>query len=103
MGPFYRDCVGPRSLIMIIAKRQVKYTHTHTHTDSHRCVLALHRGAVETQGRDSVLVSLDGQQTLVPPLSRLGLGEVLRPQCDGLHHVDRHQDPICRQQLGTPL
>lgn len=50
-----------------------------------------------------MLVSLDGQETFVAFLSRLGLREVLRPQGDGLHHVDWHQDPLCRQQLGTFL
>lgn len=50
-----------------------------------------------------MLISLDGQQTLIASLSRLGLGQVLRPQGDGLHHIDWHQDPLCRQQLGTAL
>lgn len=50
-----------------------------------------------------MLVSLDGQQTLIPPLSRLGLRKVLSPQGDGLYHVNWHQDPLCRQQLGTLL
>lgn len=50
-----------------------------------------------------MLVSLDGQQTLIPPLSRLGLWQVLCSEGDRLYHVDWDKDPICRQQLGTPL
>ncbi len=83
--------------------RQVKRTHTHTHTHPYRGVLTLHGGAVKAQRGNSVLVSLDGQQTFVAPLSRLRLREVLCPQSDRLHHVDGHEDPFCRQQLGTSL
>lgn len=86
-----------------IPERLASKTHTHVHTRPHRCVLTLHWGAVEAQGRNAVLAPLDGQQTLIPSLTRLGLGEVLRPESDGLHHVHRHQDPVCRQQLGTSL
>lgn len=50
-----------------------------------------------------MLISLDGQQTLIASLSRLRLWQVLRPQGDWLHHIDWHQDPIRRQQLGTAL
>lgn len=74
-----------------------QYTFELEHTDTYRCVLTLDRGAVKPQGWNPMFVSLDGQNTLVSPLTGLRLWEVLGSQSDGLHHVDWNKDPLCWQ------
>lgn len=64
--------------------------NTVIHTQSYRCVLALYTGAVEAEGGNSLLHTLYCEHTLVPPLARLWLGEVLGPKGDGFHHVHRN-------------
>lgn len=44
---------------------------------TNRCFLALDGAAVEAQRRNTVGLSLNVENTLVVPLSRLGLGQVL--------------------------
>ena len=70
---------------------------------TYRAVLALHAGAVEAQGGDSVADSLDLEDTLVASLARLGLGQVPGLQGDGLHLPRRDQDLLRADQLGTVL
>lgn len=94
----------------VLCSSSFKNVHTFTRhfihafrSDTHRGVLALHAGAVEAEGGDSLLCPLDGEHTLVATLTRLWLGQVLGTQGDGLHHVHRHQDAISGKQLGTFL
>lgn len=70
---------------------------------THRAVLTLYRGAVEAQGGDTVVDSLDVEHTLVPPLARLGLWKVPGPQGDGSHLPCWDQDLPRVQQLGAVL
>lgn len=59
---------------------------------THRAVLALHAGAVEAEGSDSVADSLDVEDTLVASLARLGLRQVPGLQGDRLHLPRRDQN-----------
>lgn len=61
---------------------------------THGSVLTLHTGAVETQGRYSLLAALDVQDALVASLSRLRLWEVLSLQSDGFYHLNWYQDLV---------
>lgn len=70
---------------------------------THRGPLTLDAGAVEAQGGDAVGGSLDVEDTLVVPLSRLGLRQVLSQQGDGLHHPHWDVDLGGWQDLGTLL
>jgi len=79
------------------------HTYTHTNTQSYRCVLTLYTGAVEAEGRNSLLHTLYGEHTLVPPLARLWLGEVLGPKGDGFHYIHWNKDTICWKELRTFL
>lgn len=69
----------------------------------HRAVLALDAGAVEAQGRHAVDHALDAEDTLVPALAGLGLGQVSCLQRDGFHLSHRDQDLLCGGELGTVL
>lgn len=69
----------------------------------HRAVLALDAGAVEAQGGHAVDHTLDAQDTLVPTLAGLGLGQVSRLQRDGFHLSHRDQDLLRGEELGTVL
>lgn len=70
---------------------------------SYRCFLTLDGGAVEAKGGHIVGVALDVKDTLVVPLSRLGLGEVLGSQRDRLGHPDGDVDLGRGQDLWTVL
>lgn len=70
---------------------------------SYRCFLTLDGGAVEAEGGHVVGVALDVKDALVVPLSRLGLGEVLGSQRDGLGHPDGDVDLGGGQDLRTVL
>lgn len=69
----------------------------------HRAVLALDAGAVEAQGRHAVDHALDAEDTLVPALAGLGLGQVSRLQRDGFYLSHWDQDLLCGGELGTVL
>lgn len=70
---------------------------------SYRCLLTLDGGAVEAEGRHVLGVALDVKDTLVVPLPRLGLGEVLGSQRDRLGHPNRDVDLGGGQDLWTVL
>lgn len=70
---------------------------------THRAVLALHTGAVEAQGCDSVADPLDMEHTLVASLARLGLGQVLGLKGDRLHLPRRDEYLLRAHKLGTVL
>lgn len=59
---------------------------------SYRAVLALHAGAVEAQGRDTVADTLHVHHALVAPLARLRLGKVSGPQGDGSDLAGRDEN-----------
>lgn len=58
----------------------------------YRGLLTLYAGAVEPQSRDVVRAALDVEDTLVVPLSGLGLGQVLGQQGDRSHNSSRYID-----------
>lgn len=70
---------------------------------SYRCFLTLDGGAVEAEGGHVVGLALDVKDALVVPLSRLGLGEVLGSQRDGLGHPHGDVDLGGGQNLWTVL
>lgn len=70
---------------------------------TYRAVLALHAGAVETEGGNSVADPLDVEDTLVASLARLGLGQVPGLQGDRLHLPRWDQNLLRAHQLGTVL
>lgn len=70
---------------------------------TYRAVLALHAGAVEAQGRDSVADTLDVEDALVASLARLRLWQVPGLQGDGLHLPGGDQNLLRAHQLGTVL
>lgn len=70
---------------------------------SYRCLLTLDGGAVEAEGGHVVGLALDVKDTLVVPLTGLGLGEVLGSQRDRLGHPDGDVDLRRGQDLWTVL
>ena len=70
---------------------------------SYRAVLALHAGAVEAERCHSVADPLDVEDTLIPPLARLRLRQVLGLQCDGFNLPCWDQNLLRTHQLGTVL
>lgn len=70
---------------------------------TYRAVLALHTGAVEAEGGDSVANPLDVEDTLVASLARLGLRQVPGLQGDRLHFPRWDQNVLRAHQLGTVL
>lgn len=70
---------------------------------AYRAVLALHTGAVESEGGDAVADPLDVKDAFVAPLARLRLWQVLGFEGDGLHLPRRDQNLLGAHQLWTVL
>lgn len=70
---------------------------------SHRGVLALQAGAVESQCSDAGWAAWDVEKALVPALTRLWLRQVPCGQGDGFHYTHWHIDVGRRQDLWAVL